>query len=176
MTSNWGRGGGDDREEDEEVVVDSIVSGRLDRLPPAVPRSVCVFLSSTFSGKTQKNSCASSCRPSLKTSVPKIFTGPRLHSTRSGDRRSFEMRQLNFAISRPKLTALQHSQTLKTFFNVMPFIYGFQKGTVKGGKIRKEKGIEEERGERDGRTCSNSLRGGTQVCEHYFVFRVSHCM
>jgi len=38
---------------DEVAVVESIVSGRLDRLPPAVPRSVCVFLSSTFSGNAQ---------------------------------------------------------------------------------------------------------------------------
>jgi len=38
---------------DEVAVVESIVSGRLDRLPPAVPRSVCVFISSTFSGNAQ---------------------------------------------------------------------------------------------------------------------------
>jgi len=47
MTSYLSRG--DDVDEPE--VVESIVSGKLDRLPPAVPRSVCVFLSSTFSGK-----------------------------------------------------------------------------------------------------------------------------
>ena len=46
MTSQWSRS-----DDDEAAVVESIVSGKLDRLPPAVPRSVCVFLSSTFSGK-----------------------------------------------------------------------------------------------------------------------------
>jgi len=47
MTSHWSRGADD---EAEAEVVESIVSGKLNRLPPAVPRSVCVFLSSTFSG------------------------------------------------------------------------------------------------------------------------------
>jgi len=49
MTSYWSRG-----DDNEAEVVESIVSGKLDRLPPAVPRSVCVFLSSTFSGKFVK--------------------------------------------------------------------------------------------------------------------------
>jgi len=52
MTSYLSGGGGGGGADDEAEVVESIVSGKLDdRLPPAVPRSVCVFLSSTFSGK-----------------------------------------------------------------------------------------------------------------------------
>ena len=65
MTSHWtirGGGGGDD-DDDEAEVVESIVHGKLDRLPPAVPRSVCVFISSTFSGM---HSSSLACLPPLQ--------------------------------------------------------------------------------------------------------------
>ena len=56
MTSSYpSRDSDDDDDGDEAEVVESIVSGKLDRLPAAVPRSVCVFLSSTFSGKFFEN-------------------------------------------------------------------------------------------------------------------------
>jgi len=53
-SSHWGHGDDDDGREN----VESIVSGRLDRLPPAMPRSVCVFLSSTFSGNSSIDAAA----------------------------------------------------------------------------------------------------------------------
>ena len=53
MTSYMITGNGGNGDDDEAEVVESIVSGKLDRLPPAVPRSVCVFLSSTFSGQSR---------------------------------------------------------------------------------------------------------------------------